>query len=124
MGFPRVCRSSEDQEVLFDQILTGQLDFPLPYWDNVSETAKVSPSPSGLSRRLRDDRVLPPLQDLIRVMLEVEVDQRFSALQVLEHPWVTVSPAVGLMVPHEHPFRSAALVPRTRVYVRPTTSSQ
>ncbi|TWW74618.1 Serine/threonine-protein kinase DCLK1 [Takifugu flavidus] len=60
-------RSSDDQEVLFDQILTGQLEFPLPYWDNVSETAK----------------------DLIRVMLEVEVDQRFTALQVLEHPWVT-----------------------------------
>lgn len=40
--FPCVHRSSEDQEVLFDQILTGQLEFPLPYWDNVSETAKVS----------------------------------------------------------------------------------
>ena len=34
-------RSSDDQEVLFDQILMGQLEFPLPYWDNVSETAKV-----------------------------------------------------------------------------------
>uniref|UniRef100_A0A674NST6 non-specific serine/threonine protein kinase n=1 Tax=Takifugu rubripes TaxID=31033 RepID=A0A674NST6_TAKRU len=66
-GFPPFRGSSDDQEVLFDQILTGQLEFPLPYWDNVSETAK----------------------DLIRVMLEVEVDQRFTALQVLEHPWVT-----------------------------------
>lgn len=37
-----VRRSSEDQEVLFDQILMGQLEFPLPYWDNVSETAKVN----------------------------------------------------------------------------------
>lgn len=37
-----VCRSSDDQEVLFDQILMGQLEFPLPYWDNVSETAKVN----------------------------------------------------------------------------------
>ena len=36
------CRSSDDQEVLFDQILMGQLEFPLPYWDNVSETAKVN----------------------------------------------------------------------------------
>lgn len=35
-------RSSDDQEVLFDQILMGQLEFPLPYWDNVSETAKVN----------------------------------------------------------------------------------
>lgn len=36
------CRSSDDQEVLFDQILMGQLEFPLPYWDNVSETAMVN----------------------------------------------------------------------------------
>lgn len=35
-------RSSDDQEVLFDQILGGQLEFPLPYWDNLSETAKVN----------------------------------------------------------------------------------
>lgn len=40
--FLRGYRSSDDQEVLFDQILMGQLEFPLPYWDNVSETAKVS----------------------------------------------------------------------------------
>ncbi|KAM9333129.1 serine/threonine-protein kinase DCLK1a isoform 2-T2 [Pholidichthys leucotaenia] len=66
-GFPPFRGSSEDQEVLFDQILMGQLEFPLPYWDNVSETAK----------------------ELIRSMLEVEVDQRYTALQVLEHPWVT-----------------------------------
>ncbi|XP_029028717.1 serine/threonine-protein kinase DCLK1a isoform X2 [Betta splendens] len=65
-GFPPFRGSSEDQEVLFDQILMGQLEFPLPYWDNVSETAK----------------------ELIRSMLEVEVDQRYTALQVLEHPWV------------------------------------
>ncbi|XP_035034436.1 serine/threonine-protein kinase DCLK1 isoform X1 [Hippoglossus stenolepis] len=66
-GFPPFRGSSDDQEVLFDQILMGQLEFPLPYWDNVSETAK----------------------ELIRSMLEVEVDQRYSSLQVLEHPWVT-----------------------------------
>ncbi|XP_015235837.1 PREDICTED: serine/threonine-protein kinase DCLK1-like isoform X1 [Cyprinodon variegatus] len=66
-GFPPFRGSSEDQEALFDQILMGQVEFPLPYWDNVSETA----------------------MDLIRSMLEVEVDQRYTALQVLEHPWVT-----------------------------------
>lgn len=33
--------SGEDQEALFQQILKGQLDFPAPYWDNVSDTAKV-----------------------------------------------------------------------------------
>ncbi|XP_060753710.1 serine/threonine-protein kinase DCLK1b isoform X2 [Neoarius graeffei] len=65
-GFPPFRGSTEDQEVLFDQILTGQLDFPLPYWDNVSDSAK----------------------ELITCMLQVEVEQRYTALQVLDHPWV------------------------------------
>ncbi|XP_036392257.1 serine/threonine-protein kinase DCLK1b isoform X2 [Megalops cyprinoides] len=65
-GFPPFRGSSDDQEALFDQILMGQLDFPLPYWDNVSDTAK----------------------ELITSMLQVEVDQRYTALQVLDHPWV------------------------------------
>nr|XP_009303720.1 serine/threonine-protein kinase DCLK1 isoform X2 [Danio rerio] len=66
-GFPPFRGSTEDQEALFDQILLGQLEFPLPYWDNVSDSAK----------------------ELIVSMLQVEVDQRYTALQVLEHPWVT-----------------------------------
>lgn len=96
-------RSSDDQEVLFDQILMGQLEFPLPYWDNVSERAKVNaciltwgdsnPFSSWKLYRLKLTGVCSPLQDLIRSMLEVEVDQRYTALQVLEHPWVTVSTA-------------------------------
>ncbi|KAF7700334.1 hypothetical protein HF521_003292 [Silurus meridionalis] len=44
----------------------GYLEFPLPYWDNVSESAK----------------------ELITCMLQVEVEQRYTALQVLDHPWV------------------------------------
>ncbi|TNN63501.1 Serine/threonine-protein kinase DCLK1 [Liparis tanakae] len=82
-GFPPFRGSSDDQEVLFDQILMGQLEFPLPYWDNVSETAK----------------------ELIRSMLEVEVDQRHTALQVLEHPWVTVSAALMELTSVESPYR-------------------
>ncbi|XP_066555859.1 serine/threonine-protein kinase DCLK1a isoform X1 [Amia ocellicauda] len=65
-GFPPFRGSSDDQEALFDQILMGQLDFPLPYWDNISDSAK----------------------ELITMMLQVEVDQRYTALQVLDHPWV------------------------------------
>uniref|UniRef100_A0A8C7JYF1 Serine/threonine-protein kinase DCLK2 n=1 Tax=Oncorhynchus kisutch TaxID=8019 RepID=A0A8C7JYF1_ONCKI len=63
-GFPPF--SGEDQEILLDQILTGQLDFPSPSWDNVSVTAK----------------------ELITGMLQVKVEQRYTALQVLDHPWV------------------------------------
>uniref|UniRef100_A0A7N6FJF1 Serine/threonine-protein kinase DCLK2 n=1 Tax=Anabas testudineus TaxID=64144 RepID=A0A7N6FJF1_ANATE len=50
----------------YDYILRGQLDFPSPYWDNVSDTAKA----------------------LITGMLQVEVDQRYTAIQVLDHRWV------------------------------------
>ncbi|XP_044057375.1 serine/threonine-protein kinase DCLK1-like isoform X1 [Siniperca chuatsi] len=65
-GFPPFRGSGEDQEALFEQILRGLLDFPSPYWDNVSDTAKA----------------------LITGMLQVEVDQRYTAVQVLDHPWV------------------------------------
>ncbi|XP_068601280.1 serine/threonine-protein kinase DCLK1b isoform X2 [Brachionichthys hirsutus] len=65
-GFPPFHSSGEDQEALFEQILNGLLDFPAPYWDNVSDTAKV----------------------LITGMLQVEVDERYTAGQVLDHPWV------------------------------------
>ncbi|KAF0030030.1 hypothetical protein F2P81_016761 [Scophthalmus maximus] len=58
--------SGKDQEALFEQILRGQLDFPSAYWDNVSDTAKA----------------------LITGMLQVEVDQRYTAVQMLDHPWV------------------------------------
>uniref|UniRef100_A0A8C4NWU2 Serine/threonine-protein kinase DCLK2 n=1 Tax=Dicentrarchus labrax TaxID=13489 RepID=A0A8C4NWU2_DICLA len=65
-GFPPFRGSGEDQEALFEQILRGLLDFPASYWDNVSDTAKA----------------------LITGMLQVEVDQRYTAVQVLDHPWV------------------------------------
>ncbi|XP_018520804.1 serine/threonine-protein kinase DCLK1 isoform X1 [Lates calcarifer] len=65
-GFPPFRGSGEDQEALFEQILKGQLDFPAPYWDNVSDTAKA----------------------LITGMLQVEIEQRYTAVQVLDHSWV------------------------------------
>ncbi|XP_072248238.1 serine/threonine-protein kinase DCLK1b isoform X2 [Leuresthes tenuis] len=64
-GFPPF-RGGEDQDALFEEILRGQLDFPAPYWDNVSDTAKA----------------------LITEMLQVVVAQRYTAVQVLDHPWV------------------------------------
>ncbi|XP_038548630.1 serine/threonine-protein kinase DCLK1-like isoform X2 [Micropterus salmoides] len=64
-GFPPF-RGGDDQEALLEQILRAPLDFPAPYWDNVSDTAKA----------------------LITEMLQVEADQRYTAVQVLVHPWV------------------------------------
>ncbi|XP_054650012.1 serine/threonine-protein kinase DCLK1-like isoform X1 [Dunckerocampus dactyliophorus] len=64
-GFPPFS-CGEDQEVLLEHILRSELEFPSPHWDNVSDSAKA----------------------LINGMLQVDVDQRLSAAQVLEHPWV------------------------------------
>uniref|UniRef100_A0A8C0WA13 non-specific serine/threonine protein kinase n=1 Tax=Castor canadensis TaxID=51338 RepID=A0A8C0WA13_CASCN len=54
-GFPPFRGSGDDQEVLFDQILMGQVDFPSPYWDNVSDSAKRFSAMQSRSTRVRDD---------------------------------------------------------------------
>ncbi|XP_026111670.1 serine/threonine-protein kinase DCLK2-like isoform X1 [Carassius auratus] len=65
-GFPPFRSEKNLQEELFDQILLGRLEFPSPYWDNISLSAK----------------------DLIGKMLQVNVAVRYTADEVLEHPWV------------------------------------
>ncbi|XP_034020911.1 serine/threonine-protein kinase DCLK2-like [Thalassophryne amazonica] len=66
-GFPPFRSENNVQEELFDQILRGKLEFPSPDWDNISLPAKM----------------------LISQMLQVNVDARFTAEEVLSHPWVT-----------------------------------
>uniref|UniRef100_A0A673AEV7 non-specific serine/threonine protein kinase n=1 Tax=Sphaeramia orbicularis TaxID=375764 RepID=A0A673AEV7_9TELE len=68
-GFPPFRSENNVQEELFDQILRGKLEFPSPDWDTISLPAKM----------------------LISQMLQVNVDARFTAEEVLSHPWVTVS---------------------------------
>uniref|UniRef100_A0A8C6SI07 Serine/threonine-protein kinase DCLK2 n=1 Tax=Neogobius melanostomus TaxID=47308 RepID=A0A8C6SI07_9GOBI len=67
-GFPpfRGCGSGKEQDELFEQILHGHFEFPSPHWDGVSAAAK----------------------GLVSGMLQLDVEQRFSAVEVLEHPWV------------------------------------
>ena len=45
----------------------GQYDFPDPYWSEISDSAK----------------------DLVRKLLTVDPRQRYTAAQVLQHPWIT-----------------------------------
>uniref|UniRef100_A0A3B4YF93 Serine/threonine-protein kinase DCLK2 n=1 Tax=Seriola lalandi dorsalis TaxID=1841481 RepID=A0A3B4YF93_SERLL len=66
-GFPPFRSESNLQEDLFDQILLGRLDFPSPYWDNITDSAK----------------------ELIGKMLQVNMEARYTAQDVLSHPWVT-----------------------------------
>ena len=68
-GFPPFVSPENDQEELFDQILTGTFEFSSPAFDDVSLEAK----------------------QLIVQMLQVDSDQRISARQVLDHSWVSVS---------------------------------
>ncbi|XP_078004589.1 serine/threonine-protein kinase DCLK2 isoform X2 [Phascolarctos cinereus] len=66
-GFPPFRSENNLQEDLFDQILAGKLEFPAPYWDNITDSAK----------------------ELITQMLQVNVEARCTAGQILSHPWVS-----------------------------------
>ncbi|KAM9857009.1 serine/threonine-protein kinase DCLK2 [Aulostomus maculatus] len=66
-GFPPFRSDSNLQEDLFDQILSGRLDYPSPYWDNITDSAK----------------------ELIGKMLQVNAEDRYTAEDVLSHHWVT-----------------------------------
>uniref|UniRef100_A0A8C2G957 Serine/threonine-protein kinase DCLK2 n=1 Tax=Cyprinus carpio TaxID=7962 RepID=A0A8C2G957_CYPCA len=70
-GFPPFRSEKNLQEDLFDQILVGHLEFPSPFWDNITDSAK----------------------DLIGHMLQVNVEARYTAEDVLSHPWITENDA-------------------------------
>ena len=56
----------ENPYTLAQQIKMGRFDYPSPYWDSVGD----------------------PALDLIDRMLTVDVDQRISIDDCLEHPWI------------------------------------
>lgn len=68
-GYPPFASQDNDQEKLFDCILSGQYDFPDEYWQDVSNDAK----------------------ELIQNMLQLAPLLRFSAEDVLDHPWLHVA---------------------------------
>ncbi|MCO5557586.1 hypothetical protein L7F22_011152 [Adiantum nelumboides] len=57
---------AETDQGIFEQVLQGHLDFVSKPWPEISESAK----------------------DLIRNMLNPNVSERFTAFQVLCHPWI------------------------------------
>jgi len=59
--------SAENPYTLSQQIKSGRFDYPSPYWDSVGD----------------------PALDLIDRMLTVDVEQRISIDECLEHPWTT-----------------------------------
>ncbi|XP_030121073.2 serine/threonine-protein kinase DCLK3 [Taeniopygia guttata] len=65
-GFPPFRSQDRDQEELFQIIQLGHYEFLSPYWDNISAAAK----------------------DLITRLLIVDPLKRYTARQVLQHPWI------------------------------------
>jgi len=68
-GFPPFYHPKTSE--LYSLIRKGEFDFPAPYWTDVSDSAK----------------------DLIRKLLQVDPKKRWTAEQVLKHPWVQGSTA-------------------------------
>lgn len=66
-GFPPFVSPDNEQEPLFDAILSGVYEFPEPYWNDVGQSVR----------------------DLIANMLQLDPDLRFSSEDVLDHPWTT-----------------------------------
>ncbi|KAK2507642.1 hypothetical protein MC885_003845, partial [Smutsia gigantea] len=79
-GFPPFRSPERDQDELFNIIQLGHFEFLAPYWDNISDAAK----------------------DLVSQLLVVDPKKRYTAHQVLQHPWIeTVGKSSPASLPKE-----------------------
>ncbi|KAK2141329.1 hypothetical protein LSH36_1120g01059 [Paralvinella palmiformis] len=65
-GFPPFRSPDRKQTELFEFIKAGEYEFLSPYWDNISRSAK----------------------DLIKHLLVVDKRKRYTAIDVICHPWI------------------------------------
>ncbi|XP_047626118.1 serine/threonine-protein kinase DCLK3 [Phacochoerus africanus] len=72
-GFPPFRSPERDQDELFHIIQLGHFEFLAPYWDNISDAAK----------------------DLVSRLLVVDPKKRYTAHQVLQHPWIETAGKTG-----------------------------
>jgi len=70
-GFPPFYH--ESTAALYKQIKKGEYDFPDPYWTDISDSAR----------------------DLVKSLLTVDPKKRFTAKQVLAHPWIAGASTVS-----------------------------
>jgi len=70
-GFPPFYH--ESTAALYKQIKKGEYDFPDPYWTDISDSAK----------------------NLVQCLLTVDPKKRYTAKQVLAHPWIAGSAGVS-----------------------------
>nr|XP_044992963.1 serine/threonine-protein kinase DCLK3 [Jaculus jaculus]XP_044992964.1 serine/threonine-protein kinase DCLK3 [Jaculus jaculus] len=78
-GFPPFRSPERDQEELFNIIQQGHFEFLAPYWDNISDAAK----------------------DLVRHLLVIDPKKRYTAHQVLQHPWIETVGQISLGNPQK-----------------------
>jgi len=90
-GFPPFYH--ESTAALYKQIKKGEYDFPDPYWTDISDQAK----------------------DLVRSMLTVDPKKRFTAKQVLQHPWISGESASSKPLAQGHGQRLRLLQARGRL---------
>ncbi|KMY87163.1 serine/threonine-protein kinase GD17699 [Drosophila simulans] len=64
-GFPPFVAPDNQQEPLFDAIISGIYEFPDPYWSDIGDGVR----------------------DLIANMLQADPDVRFTSEDILDHPW-------------------------------------
>ncbi|XP_062971540.1 serine/threonine-protein kinase DCLK3 [Cynocephalus volans] len=74
-GFPPFRSPERDQDELFNIIQLGHFEFLAPYWDNISNAAK----------------------DLVSRLLVVDPKKRYTAHQVLQHPWIEMAGKTGMV---------------------------
>lgn len=64
-GFPPFVAPDNQQEPLFDAIISGVYEFPDPYWSDIGDGVR----------------------DLIANMLQSDPDVRFTSEDILDHYW-------------------------------------
>jgi calcium/calmodulin-dependent protein kinase I len=84
-----------EKSVLFEKIVKGEFEFHAPFWDHVTEEAK----------------------DFIRCMLVVDPAGRYSAWQLLEHPWLSQTEHLDQILPESERFRAHRAQRRFRAAV-------
>lgn len=84
-GFPPFSdelHSPDFPYTLSQQIRSGRFDYPSPYWDSVSDSARKLPVPANMFKT--DATVV----DLIDNMLVCDPRKRYTVKECMSHPWM------------------------------------
>ena len=94
-GFPPFY--DENNAALFASIKSGNFDYPSPYWDCVSDEGMAN---TQKKERCQYNMLFFIAKDLINKMLVVDPTKRYTAQDVLAHPWISKCTASTVELPH------------------------